>query len=483
MKTTEQSYSEPQLGSNIVTMDAFMLAEKIRMKEITCTFAVQTYIDHIKKVNPTINALVEERFSEALKEAETKDMMVQTGKNKGALHGIPISMKESLHVAGMKTTGGLIYRKNQIEHEDAEIVAKLKEEGAIILGKTNTPTLCFCQETDNKLYGRTNNPWDESKTVGGSSGGEGALIAAGGSAVGIGSDIGGSIRFPSHFNGVIGFRPGKFQVSQEGHFPFVTHPFQERMIGIGPMGKSIRDMKLLYSIIAQHPIKDKKLEEFNLEFLEKKLDAPLSNETNQLLDQIETSLSENFSVQRSLPPFFNESTLLWQEMMAVDGGKDMETVAFNGQKPRTIFEFLKERSTKTSDLHYYLTWAIIGAKLFRPSTKRIREIDQILKQGDSILEEYLDKKILIMPVYHCAASPHTTVYKEIFSIRKTFLKYMPYVAYANVWGLPALTIPVGEDLNGMPIAIQLVSKNGNEQALFHLGTLIEEQYRGYRCAF
>ncbi|OZI13705.1 amidase [Bacillaceae bacterium SAS-127] len=464
-------------------MDAFMLAEKIRMKEITCTFAVQTYIDHIKKINPTINALVEERFSEALKEAETKDMMIQTGKNKGALHGVPISMKESLHVERMKTTGGLIHRKNQIEHEDAEIVAKLKEEGAIILGKTNTPTLCFCQETDNKLYGRTNNPWDESKTVGGSSGGEGALIAAGGSAVGIGSDIGGSIRFPSHFNGIIGFKPGKFQVSQEGHFPFVTHPFQERMIGIGPMGKSIRDMELLYSIIAQHPIKDKKLEEFNLEFLEKKLDIPLSSETNQLLDQIETSLSENFSVQRSLPPFFNESTLLWQEMMAVDGGKDMETVAFNGQKPRTIFEFLKERSTKTSDLHYYLTWAIIGAKLFRPSTKRIHEIDQILKQGDSVLEEYLDKKILIMPVYHCTASPHTTVYKEIFSIRKTFLKYMPYVAYANVWGLPALTIPVGEDLNGMPIAIQLVSKNGNEQALFHLGTLIEEQYRGYRCAF
>src|SRR5699024_8066190 len=126
----------------------------------------------------------------------------------------------------------------------------LKKAGAIILGKTNTPSLCFCQETENKLYGRTNNPWDVTRTAGGSSGGEGALIAAGGAAAGIGSDIGGSIRFPSHFNGVVGFKPGKYQVSPNGHFPSENTPLQERMLGIGPMGKSVRDIALLYDVIA-----------------------------------------------------------------------------------------------------------------------------------------------------------------------------------------------------------------------------------------
>ena len=127
-------------------------------------------------------------------------------------------MKESFHVEGMRTTGGLLNRKESIQDADAEVVRKLRNEGAIILGKTNTPALCFCQETDNKLYGRTNNPWDLTRTAGGSSGGEGVLIAIGGAAVGLGSDIGGSIRLPSHFNGVVGFKSGNSQVSSVGVF-------------------------------------------------------------------------------------------------------------------------------------------------------------------------------------------------------------------------------------------------------------------------
>src|SRR5699024_11086350 len=125
----------------------------------------------------------------------------------------PISIKESFNVSGMKTTGGIIHRQDIIKSRDAITVQKLKDAGAIVLCKTNTPALCFCQETDNKLYGRTNNPWNIKHTAGGSSGGEAALLSVGGAAVGLGSDIGGSIRFPSHFNGVVGFKSGKNEVS------------------------------------------------------------------------------------------------------------------------------------------------------------------------------------------------------------------------------------------------------------------------------
>src|SRR5699024_10412991 len=144
--------------------------------------------------------MVETRINTAVKEAKEKDYRRGESVASGKLYGVPISVKESYAVKDMKTTSGILSRKDVISSEDAEIIKKLKDEGAIILGKTNTPEMCFCQETENKLYGRTNNPWDLNRTAGGSSGGEGSLLASGGSAVGIGADIGGSIRFPSHFN-------------------------------------------------------------------------------------------------------------------------------------------------------------------------------------------------------------------------------------------------------------------------------------------
>lgn len=179
----------------ILKMDASSIATAIKKKQITSVEAVTVFIERIKEINPSINAVVEDRFSEALQEAHEADEQLQNNKSVGRLHGVPISIKECLHVKGMKTTGGLEHRQDLIYQEDAEVVDQLKQEGAIILGKTNTPALCFCQETDNKLYGRTNNPWDPTKTAGGSSGGEGALLAAGGAAVGIGSDVGGPFVF------------------------------------------------------------------------------------------------------------------------------------------------------------------------------------------------------------------------------------------------------------------------------------------------
>ena len=159
----------------ILAMDARTLAKKIASQEFTSAFVTSVFIKHIKKVNEALNCLVEDRFEQAMQEAERADEEIRkNGAGNKKLLGVPISMKESFDVAEMKTTGGLMHRKNAVSQRDADVVAALKTEGSIILGKTNTPTLCFCQETVNKLYGRTNNPWDLSRTPGGSSGGEGA---------------------------------------------------------------------------------------------------------------------------------------------------------------------------------------------------------------------------------------------------------------------------------------------------------------------
>ncbi len=466
----------------ILDLDATSLAQKIKARELSSFEATRTYIEHLERANPKINALVEERFEQAIAEAKKCDE--QTKEDVGLLHGVPISMKESFHVAGMKTTGGLLARKNHIEKEDAEVVHRLKKEGAIILGKTNTPTLCFCQETDNKLYGRTNNPWNLERTAGGSSGGEGALIAIGGAAVGVGSDIGGSIRFPAHFNGVVGFKSGAHQVSQEGHFLYIEDPYQQEMLGMGALAKSVADAELIHRIIQKEPSQTPDLSQFQFHIPPPHPLFPVNTETTQLLDQVRTFYADSYHVSEKQPPYLEQVALLWQWIMSIDGAKSVAQAAFENQKKSVTGEWLKEKLFHNSDYHAYLTWALIGANLFQPGSKQMEQLKKELTEAKQAMEAYLKNRILILPVYHCAAPSHGQVYKEIFSIRKTYLKYLPYVALANTLGLPSLTLPVGVDQEGMPIALQWITACGQEEALFFFARLAEEDFRGYvRCTF
>ena len=151
-------------GADILDMDATTLAAKIAGQELTSLEVTEAFIAHLQRIQPQLNCLVEDRFEESRAEARKADQDLANGLAKGRLFGVPISIKESFHVAGMRTTSGLPHRRDLVEEQDAEIVARLKGEGAIILGKSNTPVLCFCQETDNKLYGRSNNPWDPART-------------------------------------------------------------------------------------------------------------------------------------------------------------------------------------------------------------------------------------------------------------------------------------------------------------------------------
>lgn len=464
-------------------LDAVAIAEKIRCREITCEQITTVLIDHIKNVNGLLNAVVEDRFDQALQEAKEKDKHIdQVNFNKQPLYGVPISIKESFHVKGMKTTGGISHRKDIMMAIDAEVVQKLKDAGAIILAKTNTPSLCFCQETDNKLYGRTNNAWNNKKTAGGSSGGEAALVGVGGVPVGISSDIGGSIRFPSHFNGVVGFKAGMEQISRVGHFPETTIPLQKRMSTFGPIGKTVRDVETVYQIVKnKNNDKPKRLyEKLTIDILPADNGFPLTNYTARKLDEVKSFLSSDYETNWAIPPYFNDSALLWQEIMSIDGAKEIKELAFNTDRINIWKQYMRERFSKRTATHHYLSWALIGANMFKPSKKRVKEIEKITKQGDYTLKRHFKNRILIMPVYHRAALKHGELFKELFSIKKTFMQYMPYTAYANVWGLPSLTVPVGYTQKNLPFAIQLISVNGNESALFTVGEKIESQFGGYK---
>ncbi|ETW91961.1 MAG: hypothetical protein ETSY1_45910, partial [Candidatus Entotheonella factor] len=168
-------------------------------------------------VNPSLNAVIKLSAERALDEARVADQAVLNGGELGPLHGVPMTIKDSLDTAGVVSTGGTKGRESYTPQEDATVVARLREAGAILLGKTNTPELTLAGETNNLIYGQTNNPYDLSRTPGGSSGGAGAIIAAGGSPLDMGSDTGGSIRLPSHFCGIAGIKPTSGRVPRTGH--------------------------------------------------------------------------------------------------------------------------------------------------------------------------------------------------------------------------------------------------------------------------
>ena len=228
------------------------IAAMIRDGSITSTDAVAAHVERVRRVNPTINAMVADRFDEALAEAAAADARIAKTKKKSALppfFGVPCSIKECFALTGMPNASGLVSRAGVRSTGDATAVARVRAAGAIPMGVTNTSELCMWMESFNNVYGRTNNPYDPTRIVGGSSGGEGALIASGASPFGIGSDVGGSIRMPAFFNGVFGHKPTGGLVPGTGQFPN-AHGAALRYLTTGPLCRRAEDLMPLLRVVA-----------------------------------------------------------------------------------------------------------------------------------------------------------------------------------------------------------------------------------------
>ncbi len=226
---------------------AWSLVADTRAGHIDPLELVQAHIARIEAVNPAINALVMDRFSAARREAVA--LRAQPMEERGPLFGLPISIKEFLGVRGMPRTGGIASRSHQTADEDGTVAARLRAAGAVILGVSNVPEGGLWMETYNTIWGRTRNPWDLARTSGGSSGGEGALVATGAVALGMGSDVGGSIRIPAAFCGVAGHKPTGGLVPNTGHFPPAS-PRAGRFLCTGPLARTVADLRLAMSVIA-----------------------------------------------------------------------------------------------------------------------------------------------------------------------------------------------------------------------------------------
>uniref|UniRef100_A0A8C5I0K7 Fatty-acid amide hydrolase 2-B-like n=1 Tax=Gouania willdenowi TaxID=441366 RepID=A0A8C5I0K7_GOUWI len=253
---TDAGKKLPPIRNDLLLVSATQLAKKIRRREVSSVEVVQACIDRIQEVNPLLNAVIKDRFSAALQEASQVDKLIEeeTGgeevlEDRLPLLGVPLSVKESFSLQGMPNTTGLIARKDVIATVDAPPVALLKRAGAIPLGVTNTSELCMWSESHNHLHGITKNPYNLERTSGGSSGGEGSIVGGAGAVIGIGSDIGGSIRIPSFYNGIFGHKTTPGIVSTENHYPSCSGRHKE-YVSIGPMCRYAEDLLPMLKIMA-----------------------------------------------------------------------------------------------------------------------------------------------------------------------------------------------------------------------------------------
>jgi amidase len=236
---------------DLVSWSASALARAVRNGELSSVEIVEAHLRRIEAVNPTLNAVVHLDRDGALAAAHIADATrARAGTDAlGPLHGVPVTVKDNLDVAGMPCTGGTLGRAGYVPTSDATVVARLRGAGAVVLGKTNLPEFALAFVTDNLVYGRTNNPYDPTRTPGGSSGGEAAIVAAGGSPLGIGNDMAGSVRLPAHFCGLAGLKPTTGRVPLTGYFaPIdgILKPLWQN----GPLARRVEDLALGLAVMA-----------------------------------------------------------------------------------------------------------------------------------------------------------------------------------------------------------------------------------------
>jgi fatty acid amide hydrolase len=245
------------MTADLWKLGARQLATRIRNGDVTALDATEAHIARIEQVNPQLNAVVVKRFDDAREEARALDVRRAAGAALGALHGVPVTIKESLDFGGLPSTFGVTAHRHDFPGKDDVYVARFREAGAVVLGKTNVAQMLLFVETDNPVYGRTQNPWDVTRSPGGSSGGEAAIIAAMGSPLGLGSDIGGSCRNPAAACGVVGFKPtaGRTPDASRGSFSVGQLAIESQ---VGTLARSVEDVALGLEVAngGRHPVSE-----------------------------------------------------------------------------------------------------------------------------------------------------------------------------------------------------------------------------------
>ncbi|MGM0450346.1 MAG: amidase family protein [Pseudomonadota bacterium] len=470
------------------------LAAALRDGTVTSEAVTTDLLARIDARNPPLNAVIHLDRDRALEQARKRDQQHAQGALCGPLHGLPMTVKDVWEVAGMPTTAGSSSLEGHRPARHADVIQRLEDAGALVIGKTNVPLFASDLQTYNRLFGVSNNPYDHNRTPGGSSGGAAAALAAGMTPLEIGSDVGGSIRTPAHFNGVFGHKPSRDIVSLRGHIPGPPGTLtQPDLAEGGPMARTADDLALLLEVIAgPRPHEGPQWQ----------LALPEPGFTNLSDVRVATCFHDPIS------PVADELTRHYEDLATrlADAGASVS---------RAEHEWLDHR--QLMPLYHNLLGSLLGTG-FRPKQRRqlkmmaylIRLFGRWMRIPPG-LEEYIigvnqpvlnwmqhseereqaraalvkdlfgEADLLLTPVTPTTAIPHDPsqpMFRRKILVdgrERPYTDQMHWIALATVLGLPATSAPVGMDENGLPFNIQIIGAPGQDRATIEFARLMEEQ--------
>ncbi len=463
---------------NLTFLSAVSMAEQIRQKKLSPVELVESHLTRIQELNPKLNAFVHVDAEGARRQAHAAEAAARKREKLGALHGVPLSIKSSIEVAGQPWEAGTRLRAGIVGQRDAPLVARLRQAGAIILGVTNAPELLMAWETDNLLYGRTNNPWDLTRTPGGSSGGEAAAIAAGMSAGGVGSDGGGSIRVPAHFSGICGLKPTPGRIPATGHFPSSVGPFA--LLGVvGPLARNMDDLRILFEVmqgpddgdpsaapVPLHWPADDDLKRIRIGYFEDDGRTPVTPETRAAVRTAAEALrSVGFQVEPFRPEGLELARQLWWKLFGIAGGMMLGPVTKG--READLSPMLKEFSAGVAAQPSHTGQSLLDTWIQRDEV-RVK-----------IFSQMRDYPVLLCPVASIPAFRHG---ERSWQVEGKIVKYLDawsYTEWFNLLGTPAVAVPVGKSPEGLPIGVQIVARPWQEQVVIAVATALEAQRGRY----
>lgn len=456
-----------------IGLSAGEIARMIRDKQISAVDAVNLCYARIDEVNPKINAVVATCRERALAEAQEADAMLAAGRSKGPLHGVPFTVKDSFDTAGVVTTGGTLGRKNYVPGKDATVVARVRAAGAILLGKTNTPEFTLgggARGTYNLVYGQSFNPYNVAYSPAGSSGGAGAIVAAGGAFFDIGSDYGGSIRGPAYVNGIAGIKPTLGRCPRTGHIVGYGGPF-DSFQETGPMARRVSDLALLLPIMsgpdnwdaamAPVPLGDPdtvELKKLRVAFYTSNGEADPTPEIQQLVKECAGYFRDlGCKVTEDRPPKMKELTEARQKFSGANDADHMRRM-------------LQKFGTTQASPGLRLSGELLPSSEF---TRWCEVMDAIKSEQLAWFEKY---DLIVCPAN---AKPPQKVPPEFMRAPGS---NPSYTSQYNTTGWPAGVVRAGTSTEepGLPLGIQLVGQPWRDDVVLAAMAFVEKQSGGWQ---
>ena len=437
------------------------LIKKIQRHEVSPVEVMEAHLERIARLNPALNAIVT-LAPDVLERARSAEAAVMRGEADGSLFGVPLTIKDTIDTAGIRTTSGSRMRVDYVPQTDAPAVARLRAAGAIILGKTNAAEMAMDYNADNPVFERTSHPLNPALTPGGSSGGEAVAIATGMSPGGLGSDLAGSIRIPAHFCGICGLKPTTGRIPGEMQFPPSIGPYSLGAV-IGPMARTAGDLRLLLSALSADPFGPRSfdLRGSRVAWYTDDGVAPVTEETAAAVAAAARVLSDaGLVVEERWPPHVERGNEMWLKMFSRASVVQLRSV-YKGRESEGG-SFVRWRLGTADDTPVLSLDEYIAGWMERD---RMRA---------ELVEWMETTPFILAPVGATPAYPHDTLKVTVRGSTMGTFRAFSYAQTFNVFDLPVVTVPAGKSKEGLPIGVQIVGRPFAEEMVLAAAEIVEE---------